>query len=243
MSGDDPKFSPNGQLVSYVRDGNLYVQRIDGSEQPLALTNSTDPTLLNGAVDWVYLEELDVRSNYFWSPDSREIAYLQMNEAGRPPVPARRLDPGSRHRRHAALPAARRSQSRRPRRHCRRRRRRHPLDQNPHRLRQRLHPALRLGQSPHRLGRDPLPQPSAPRPLVRRHSQRRHSPRPSAVRPEVPHHDLRREVRRRSHLLHPQLARRPYPHLPLYLRSQQPAHRPRAARQSGRKRRLRSLRH
>ena len=37
--------------------------------------------MLNGEVDWVYEEELDVRSNYFWSPDSKNIAYLQMNEA------------------------------------------------------------------------------------------------------------------------------------------------------------------
>jgi dipeptidyl-peptidase 4 len=87
MSGDDAKFSPNGQLVSYLRDNNLYVQRPDGSAPPLALTNTTDPTLLNGGIDWVYLEELDVRSNYFWSPDSREIAYMQMSEAAVPQYP------------------------------------------------------------------------------------------------------------------------------------------------------------
>jgi dipeptidyl-peptidase-4 len=86
-SGDDPRFSPNGQLVSYLHDDNLYVQRPDGSAPPLALTNTHDGTLLNGVVDWVYLEELDVRSNYFWSPDSKEIAYLQMNEASVPQYP------------------------------------------------------------------------------------------------------------------------------------------------------------
>jgi dipeptidyl-peptidase-4 len=87
MSGDDPKFSPNGQLVSYVRNGNLWVQRPDGTAPPLELTTTHDDTLLNGVVDWVYLEELDARSNYFWSPDSREIAYLQMNEASVPQYP------------------------------------------------------------------------------------------------------------------------------------------------------------
>ncbi len=87
MSGDDPKFSPNGQLLSYVRDGDLYVQHVEGEASPAALTDSDDPTILNGAADWVYLEELNVRSNYFWSPDSREIAYLQMNEADVPQYP------------------------------------------------------------------------------------------------------------------------------------------------------------
>jgi len=87
MSGDDVKFSPNGQFVSYIHDDNLYLQRPDGSAPPLALTTTHDPTLLNGEVDWVYLEELDVRSNYFWSPDSRSLAYLQMNEANVPQYP------------------------------------------------------------------------------------------------------------------------------------------------------------
>ena len=87
MSGDDPKFSPNGQLVSYLHDNNLWVQRPDGSAPPLPLTATHEDTLLNGGVDWVYLEELDARSNYFWSPDSREIAYLQMNEASVPQYP------------------------------------------------------------------------------------------------------------------------------------------------------------
>lgn len=84
-SGDDPKFSPNGQYISYLRDHNLYVERPSG--QAIAVTNTHEPTLLNGEVDWVYLEELDVRSNYFWSPDSKQIAYLQMNEEAVPQYP------------------------------------------------------------------------------------------------------------------------------------------------------------
>ncbi len=43
--------------------------------------------LLNGEVDWVYEEELDTRSNYFWSPDSKRLAYLQMNETAVPQYP------------------------------------------------------------------------------------------------------------------------------------------------------------
>ena len=77
-SSDDPKFSPNGQFLSYLHDHNLYVGR--PSTQATAVTNTHESTLLNGEVDWVYLEELDVRSNYFWSPDSKQLAYLQMNE-------------------------------------------------------------------------------------------------------------------------------------------------------------------
>jgi dipeptidyl-peptidase 4 len=84
-SGDDPKFSPNGQAVSYLHDHNLWVGR--PASPAIAVTNTHEPTLLNGEVDWVYLEELGVRSNYFWSPDSKQLAYLQMNEAAVPQYP------------------------------------------------------------------------------------------------------------------------------------------------------------
>ena len=52
-----------------------------GGGSETALTATKGETLLNGELDWVYLEELDARSNYFWAPDSHAIAYLQMDEA------------------------------------------------------------------------------------------------------------------------------------------------------------------
>jgi dipeptidyl-peptidase-4 len=88
QSGDDPKFSPNGDFISFVRNHNLFVQKALGKgSSPLALTDTHEDTFLNGEIDWVYLEELNVRSNYFWSPDSKQLAYLQMNEAKVPIYP------------------------------------------------------------------------------------------------------------------------------------------------------------
>ncbi len=82
-SGDDPKFAPDGTSVSFIRDHNLYLCELHKPGSPsVALTNNKEPNILNGEVDWLYLEELETRSNYFWSPDSRQIAYLQMNEIG-----------------------------------------------------------------------------------------------------------------------------------------------------------------
>ncbi len=86
-SGDDPKFSPNGQYLSYVRGHNLQVHRFQDQTAEIQLTHSQDDTQLNGEVDWVYLEELNVRSNYFWSPDSTRIAFLQMDESSVPQYP------------------------------------------------------------------------------------------------------------------------------------------------------------
>lgn len=86
-SGDDPKFSPDGKFISYVSNHNLDVIPIEDHAKPLALTSTHDPAMLNGEIDWVYKEELNVRSNYFWSPDSKQIVYLQMNEAAVPRYP------------------------------------------------------------------------------------------------------------------------------------------------------------
>ncbi len=85
-SGDDPKFSPDAKYVSYLREHNLYVHPVGGGSET-ALTATKEETLLNGELDWVYLEELDARSNYFWAPDSSAIAYLQMDEAKVPEYP------------------------------------------------------------------------------------------------------------------------------------------------------------
>ncbi len=85
--GGDPKFSPDGNYLSYVREHNLYVRRLHDSGTASRLTDSQADTVLDGEVDWVYEEELDVRSNYFWSPDSRHVAYLQMNESSVPEYP------------------------------------------------------------------------------------------------------------------------------------------------------------
>jgi len=94
LSGDDPKFSPDGWTISFIKDHGLAVipLREPGTPStpltPASNSSSNDgQDLLNGEVDWVYEEELDVRSNYFWSPDSRKIAYLQMDETQVPQYP------------------------------------------------------------------------------------------------------------------------------------------------------------
>jgi dipeptidyl-peptidase-4 len=87
-SGDDPKFSPNGEFLSFIRDHGLYVVRLrDSGSSAAAVAPAPNSATLNGEVDWVYEEELDTRSNYFWSPDSKRLAYLQMNEADVPRYP------------------------------------------------------------------------------------------------------------------------------------------------------------
>ena len=91
-SGDDPKFSPDGKLLSFIGERGdehgLSVIHLRDPGTPVsnvAMTNNA--AILNGKVDWVYEEELETRSNYFWSPDSMHIAYLQMDEGNVPEYP------------------------------------------------------------------------------------------------------------------------------------------------------------
>ena len=88
----DPKFSPDGSHVSYVRKHNLYIRSVSGKGEK-QLTNDTGDNLFNGDIDWVYAEELAVRSNYFWSPDSRQIVFLHMDETKVPIYPIANLIP------------------------------------------------------------------------------------------------------------------------------------------------------
>jgi len=76
---EDPKMSPDGQWVSFVRDDNLWVVSV-GSGRATALTTDGSESLRDGRLDWVYPEELEIHTAYWWSPDSSQLAYLQMDE-------------------------------------------------------------------------------------------------------------------------------------------------------------------
>src|SRR5687768_4785889 len=81
------EFSPDGRMVSFVRGNNLYVEDVGMQRRERALTRDGSAKILNGRLDWVYQEELYGRGNfgaYWWSPDSKTIAFLRFDET---PVP------------------------------------------------------------------------------------------------------------------------------------------------------------
>jgi len=75
----DPKISPDGRHVSFVREHNLWVVNVaDGKER--ALTQGGTEDVRKGELDWVYPEELGNKTAYWWAPDSSAVAYFEMDE-------------------------------------------------------------------------------------------------------------------------------------------------------------------
>ncbi len=82
----DPKLSPDGKSIAFRRDWDLYALDVaSGKERRLTTGGSAD--LRNGGLDWVYPEELDLGTAYWWSPDSQSIAYLQFDVTTEPLYP------------------------------------------------------------------------------------------------------------------------------------------------------------
>ena len=76
----DPKISPDGRYVSFVRNHNLCLVSVaDGKER--AFTEGGTEEVRKGELDWVYPEELEITTAYWWAPDSSAIAYFEMNES------------------------------------------------------------------------------------------------------------------------------------------------------------------
>ncbi len=76
----DPQIAPDGEHVAFIRNRNLWITRVeDGSET--ALTDDASETITNGMAEFIAQEEMGRYTGYWWSPDSRHIAYLQIDES------------------------------------------------------------------------------------------------------------------------------------------------------------------
>ena len=72
------KFSPDGNKVAYVSKHNIYVEDIKTNIVKQLTKDGTD-RIINGTFDWAYEEEFDLRDGFRWSPDSKSIAYWQID--------------------------------------------------------------------------------------------------------------------------------------------------------------------
>ncbi len=75
------KFSPDGNKLAYVSNFNLYVEDI-ATGNTTQLTTDGTRKLINGTFDWAYEEEFFCRDGFRWSPNSKQIAYWQIDAKG-----------------------------------------------------------------------------------------------------------------------------------------------------------------
>ena len=83
----DPKLSPSGSLVAYVQDRELYCMSTGTtSSQPRQLTFDAcnQPNKSNGLAEFIAQEEMDRSEGFWWSDDSRFIAFTQCDESNIP---------------------------------------------------------------------------------------------------------------------------------------------------------------
>ncbi len=76
----DPQFSPDGKWVAYVQDNELYIISSDGGESRQVTSGARDTGISHGKAEYIAQEEMDRSQGFWWSPDSRWLAYEEVDE-------------------------------------------------------------------------------------------------------------------------------------------------------------------
>ncbi len=79
------ELSPDGSMVGYERDGNMFAYNFD-TKNETKLTDDASKNIFNGHYDWVYEEEFGQAQAWNWSPDSKYIAFWQFDESAVPEI-------------------------------------------------------------------------------------------------------------------------------------------------------------
>ena len=80
----DAVVSPNGKYVVYAKaDNNLYIYKVDFKTE-VAITSETNLDIFNGISDWLYEEEFGITTLFAFSPDSKMLAFVRLDETDVP---------------------------------------------------------------------------------------------------------------------------------------------------------------
>ena len=73
--------SPDGQKVAFTFNNNLYYKDLSTDKIHQITTDGQSNAIINGSTDWVYEEEFGFAKAFYWSPDSKKIAYIRFDES------------------------------------------------------------------------------------------------------------------------------------------------------------------
>jgi len=80
----DAVMSPNGKYVVYAKaDNNLYIYKVDFKTE-VAVTTDDNLEIFNGISDWLYEEEFGMTCLFAFSPDSKQVAFVRLDETNVP---------------------------------------------------------------------------------------------------------------------------------------------------------------
>lgn len=74
-------FSPDGSKVAFVRDNNLFYTDLANGQETQVTDDGRFNYVINGTTDWVYEEEFGFVIGFYWSPDSKKLAYYRFDES------------------------------------------------------------------------------------------------------------------------------------------------------------------
>ena len=78
---EDPRLSPDGSKLAFVRTGDIYVADATRVEAPLVrLTDTATEGFFNGLAEFIAQEEMRREHGLWWSPDSSLVAYAEVDE-------------------------------------------------------------------------------------------------------------------------------------------------------------------
>lgn len=77
-----PLFSPDGTLIAFVRDNNLFlVKLLFGNSESQVTKDGARGAVLNGIPDWVNEEEFSTNRSFDFSADSKMLAWVRYDES------------------------------------------------------------------------------------------------------------------------------------------------------------------
>ncbi len=76
-----PKFSPDGNVIGFVRDNNIFIVKLlYGNAESQVTKDGELNKIINGKPDWVYEEEFEFNCAFDFSSDSQMLAWIRFDE-------------------------------------------------------------------------------------------------------------------------------------------------------------------